>query len=153
MNILNWQTVQKETQKDKNMCDILRYSRDGWPLKNDLGEDYEPYFKKNNEISVEKECILWGYRVIIPKNIRDDVMSELHASHLGITRMKEIPRSYFWWPGMDEDIVNITRNCLICLQNHKNPEKKTNYPCGHSHQLFGIDYTQISWVHCLQKCS
>lgn len=72
---------------------------------------------------MERECILWGYRVIIPKNIQDDVMAELHASHLGITRMKEIARSYFWWPGIDGDIESITKNCLICLQNHKNPEK------------------------------
>lgn len=123
LSILNWQTVQKETQKDKMLCDILRYSRDGWPLKNDVGENYEPFFKRKNEITVEKECILWGYRVIIPKNIQDDVMCELHASHLGVNRMKEIARSYFWWPSMDDDIEGITKNCLICLQNHKNPEK------------------------------
>ncbi|CAK1591364.1 unnamed protein product [Parnassius mnemosyne] len=37
--------------------------------------------------------------------------------------MKEIARSYFWWPDMDKEIEIITKNCIICLQNHKNPEK------------------------------
>ncbi|KAG6438794.1 hypothetical protein O3G_MSEX000230 [Manduca sexta] len=120
---LSWKTVQNETKKDKILCDILRYCRDGWPLKNDLGDDYEQYFRRKHEISVEKECLLWGYRVIIPKNIRKNIMDELHASHLGITRMKEISRSYFWWPDLDKDIDNITKNCIVCLQNHRNPEK------------------------------
>lgn len=42
LNILDWKTVQKETQKDKILCDILRFSIDGWLLKNDIGENYEP---------------------------------------------------------------------------------------------------------------
>lgn len=37
--------------------------------------------------------------------------------------MKEISRSYFWWPDLDKNIENVTKNCINCLQNHKNPEK------------------------------
>lgn len=123
LNVLNWKTIQNETKNDKILCDVLRYCRDGWPEKNDLGDEYESYFRKKNEISLEKECLLWGYRVIIPKNVRANVMQELHASHLGINRMKEISRSYFWWPEIDKDIEDITSNCINCLQNHKNPVK------------------------------
>lgn len=123
LSMLNWKTVQNETKKDKILCDILRFCRDGWPLKNEMGEEYEPYFIRKNEISIEKECLLWGYRIIIPKGIREEVMCELHLSHLGTTRMKETSRSYFWWPGMDREIEDITKNCIICLQNRKNPEK------------------------------
>lgn len=123
LTTLNWQAIQSEIKKDKVLCDILRFCRDGWPLTNVLGEKYEPYFRRRNELSIDKECLLWGYRVIIPSNVKDQVMKELHASHLGTTRMKEISRSYFWWPGMDKEIEDITNNCMVCLQNRKNPEK------------------------------
>lgn len=75
INTLNWQTVQNETRKDKVLCDILRYCRDGWPVENNLGKDYEPFFKRKNEISVDKECLLWGYRIIIPDKIRVQVLN------------------------------------------------------------------------------
>jgi hypothetical protein len=48
LNTLDWQIVQRETRKDTILCNILRYCRDGWPVKNGLGEDYEPYFRRKN---------------------------------------------------------------------------------------------------------
>lgn len=123
LSTLNWKIIEKETKLDKILCDVLRFCRDGWPHINNQGEDYMPYFTRKNEITTERDCLLWGYRVIIPSKIRDEVMFELHASHLGVTRMKEISRSYFWWPGIDKDIEHITLNCMICLQNFKNPKK------------------------------
>jgi hypothetical protein len=123
LTTLNWETIQKETKQDNVLCNIIRFCRDGWPASNSLGKEYDCYFVRKNEISMDRDCVLWGYRVIIPSLLKDEVMLELHASHLGITRMKEIARSYFWWPDMDKEIEEITKNCKICLENHKLPEK------------------------------
>lgn len=37
--------------------------------------------------------------------------------------MKQLARSFFWWPNLDVDIECITKDCVTCLMNHKNPQK------------------------------
>ena len=37
-------------------------------------------------------------------------------SHPGIVRMKEIARSFVWWPNCDKDIEITVRNCSKCQQ-------------------------------------
>ena len=38
----------------------------------------------------------------------------LHASHQGKERTKQRARQIVYWPGLDNDIANITRNCQPC---------------------------------------
>ena len=45
---------------------------------------------------------MWGARVVVPPQDRDEVMNILHSSYLGMVRMKGIPRSHVWWPKMDQ---------------------------------------------------
>ena len=69
----------------------------------------KPYLMRKNELSVHSGFLLWGYRVIIPLSLREIVLDELHSGHCGVVRMKEIKRSYFWWPGLDK-----AKSCGAC---------------------------------------
>ena len=70
------------------------------------------------ELNVQDGCVLWGARVVIPQQGRQQVMSELNAAHPGINRMKGLARSYVWWPGMDCDLENPVHKCTTC-QEHR----------------------------------
>ena len=54
------------------------------------------------------------YSSIIPEKLRSKVLDELHGEHMGISRMKSVARSYFWWPGVDKAIEELARNCQSC---------------------------------------
>ena len=64
---------------------------------------------------------MWGGRVIIPTKLRQQLLEQLHEGHLGVVKMKTVARSYFWYPGSDSDIENLTKKCAGCSQAQNNP--------------------------------
>ena len=57
--------------------------------------------------------------MIIPSKLRAKLIEELHREHPGISRMKALSRSYFWWPGLDQEIEECAKHCYQC-QSVKN---------------------------------
>ena len=54
--------------------------------------------------------LLWGIRVIAPRKLQTQLLDELHRDHPGISRMKAVARSYFWWPCSDKAIENVVKS-------------------------------------------
>lgn len=119
---LNAGEIAKENKSDKMLNRITRYVRDGWPKVDELSEEERNLYAKRDELSVDKGCLLWGYRVVVPEKFRGSVLRELHASHFGIAKIKMIARSYVWWPNIDSEIENIVAACKVCVR------ERTPYP-------------------------
>lgn len=79
------------------------YLKRGWPT-NIIQDEVKPFYIKKNELTVEKDCVMWGYRVVIPTVLRKNFLRELHVGHIGIVKMKAVARSYIWWTGLDSNI-------------------------------------------------
>ena len=88
----------------------------GWP--NSVPDELKPYYLKSDELSMLVGCLLWGARVVVPPQGRTAVLSELHETHPGYTRMKALARSYIWWPNMDREIKNVVKACQVCQENN-----------------------------------
>lgn len=54
---------------------------------------------------------MWGHRIVMAENLKPIILRELHASHFGVTRMKEWARSFVWWPLIDS-IESITKKIV-----------------------------------------
>ncbi|CAB4022898.1 Hypothetical predicted protein [Paramuricea clavata] len=89
------------TDRDPVLSQIKHFVLNGWPTTVQ-DTDLQPYFARKDELSVHAGCLMWGARVIVPPQGRDEVMNILHDSHPGIVRMKGIARSHVWWPKMDQ---------------------------------------------------
>ncbi|XP_076298593.1 uncharacterized protein LOC143217833 [Lasioglossum baleicum] len=92
--VLNFVTVQSETKKDKILINVIKYIMNGWPNEKQLSDKEKCYWRKRNKLSMDKGCILWGYRVVVLQLLQAKVLQELHASHFGIVKMKMLARSY-----------------------------------------------------------
>ena len=119
--------ISQKTRTDPIISKVLKYCEIGWP--NTISDpDLSPYFSRRNELSIENGCVLWGYRVIIPNNLRQNLLGELHAGHVGASRMKELARSYLWWPGLDSELEGLVKSCPECMAHRKMPAKAELHP-------------------------
>jgi len=66
-----------ETKKDKEFNLVLQYLNNGWPKK--ICDELKPYTIRKEEIWVEKGILMWGYRLLISKNLRDDLLKKTHV--------------------------------------------------------------------------
>jgi len=80
------------------------------------------------ELSVQADCVLWGNRIVVPPAGQTRVLDVLHDGHLGICRMKELTRSFVWWPGLDNDIQTKVQSCVQCQINQRSPTPQPLHP-------------------------
>ena len=53
-----------------------------------------PFLQRQTELSIERQVILWGMRLVVPVSLQPKVLQLLHEDHSGVSRMKDIARSH-----------------------------------------------------------
>ena len=107
------------TRKDKTLSRVYTYVQTG--MWSDTTGDFAPYARRKDELSTQQGVIFWRNRVIVPKPLENRLLHDLHSGHPGVVKMKHIARSYLWFPGIDNDIENLVRNCPGCMLHARNP--------------------------------
>ena len=97
-------------------------------------EELFPYYKKRIDITTEDNKLIWNDRVIIPTSLREILLNDLHAEHLGIVKTKQLARKYVWWPMIDRDVESKVKECVVCQETAKKPsdtqQAKWSWPVG-----------------------
>ena len=118
--------LQTATRADPILGKVLSYVRRRWP--HTIANCLKPYKKNSQELSIEGDCLFRGTRVVVPSKLRQKILNELHQGHSGIVRMKALARSHVWWPGLDEDITNMVKECVECQSVKHLPAKAPLHP-------------------------
>ena len=104
--------VEQASKGDIFISKVLQYTQHGWPEKFSIA--LKSNCQHRDKLVIEGNCLMWGSRVVIPSKLRETVLQEVHQSHPGVTCMKAIARSHFWWPGLDKDLEKLARTCVSC---------------------------------------
>ncbi|XP_062538768.1 uncharacterized protein K02A2.6-like [Armigeres subalbatus] len=59
--------------------------------------------------------LMRGDRIVVPKSLRDKVLSLAHEGHPGVRMMKNHLRVAVWWPRMDKDVEVYVKKCRGCM--------------------------------------
>ncbi|XP_055017905.1 LOW QUALITY PROTEIN: uncharacterized protein K02A2.6-like [Boleophthalmus pectinirostris] len=119
--------ISQWTRKDPVLSRVCQFIQHGWPPQHS-DSAFQPYAVRKTELSVQDGCILWGSRVVVPPTGREALLGQLHHGHPGITRMKALARSYFWWPKLDADIESVVKRCSTCQEHRHLPAPAPLHP-------------------------
>ena len=73
------------TKEDSLLSKVKGLLINGW--KGDDGsEDLRPFRQRQEELSLQDNCVLWGCRVINPKPGQRLILEELHSGHQGFQK-------------------------------------------------------------------
>ncbi|XP_054281188.1 uncharacterized protein K02A2.6-like [Macrosteles quadrilineatus] len=107
---------------------------DEWPVKSSLPNEIQEYFNVKDELSCIDGLLLRGTRMIIPQELRAEMLERLHSGHLGITKTRKRALGTMWWPGISQEIERKIKSCPVCIQNSTNhsepliPRTVPDYP-------------------------
>ena len=122
--------IKEHTRKDPTLSKVMRFCEIGWPTNTKTLNDQNliHYIRRKDELSLQDGCVLWGSRVVVPPKLRPKLLEELHMGHSGASRMKELARSYVWWPNLDKDLEGLATSCQDCLALRAMPPKAELHP-------------------------
>ena len=112
--------IQKETNRDPTLSKVYELTVNGWPTHG--YPELPEYSTRRDQLSVCQGCVMWGTRVIVPPKLRSRVLESLHEGRLGVVKMKNLARSYIWWPGIDGQIEDLAKTCSGCQQIQRQPQ-------------------------------
>lgn len=124
---IDYKEIAKQTRRDPILSKVMDSINNG-TIDSLKGEQFAPFRTKSTELSVESDCVLWGYRTVIPSKLQKDVLQALHTSHMGIVKTKSLARSYVYWPKIDHDIEIMIKSCEACQMTQASPEKSSLIP-------------------------
>jgi hypothetical protein len=112
--------IERETRRDNVLARVHDHVANGWKDANTY-EMLKPFYSRRNEITLYQGCLLWGIRVIVPVKLRTQILNLLHESHPGVVRMEALARSHVWWPGIDNNIEKLVKQCFGCQKTQNMP--------------------------------
>lgn len=119
---IDYHTIANEINKNNLFTKLKKYIQYGFPKKiRDL--ELKKFVNVKNDLTLQQNCIWWNNRVIIPPSLRKEILQICHQTHLGSFKIKNLAKSYFWWPGLNQDIENFTSNCSVCCHLRDNPPR------------------------------
>ena len=116
---LSIKDVAKATREDKVLGKLLIAVRTGEIKRDDL--DLKSFVSLFNDLYIDQDVIFYGSRIVVPEKQQYRLLQELHMTHIGIVKMKEVSRNYFWWPNINKHIEDICINCEGCSRYRKKP--------------------------------
>ena len=106
--------IKTKQQEDQVCSQVAYYCREGWPAdKSKIDPDIRPFFTVRDDLIVQEGLLLYRTRLVIPVELRRDILSKIHDGHQGIVKCRALAKCSVWWPGLSQQIQSMVENCNL----------------------------------------
>ena len=130
--------LRKSTVQDNQLTGPSCYINTGFPCdKKNLLTDLQEFWDYRDTLSIENGLITCGNRIIVPKDMRAEMLQYIHKGHQGKERCLLWARNTVFWPKITYDIQK------LIAKNMENPNPSFE-PLKNCHHFHGTHWQQIS---------
>ena len=109
--------IQHASTQDDQFQQLKKLIIEGWPdTKDELHANIRPYWPYRDELAEIDGIILKGRCVVIPYSLRQQVLAQLHTSHMGIEKTKLLAQDSVFWSNINTKIEGYIKHCATCLE-------------------------------------
>ena len=102
---------------------------DGWPNNQPAVPELErPYWTFHHELTSHDGLLFKQGRVIVPSSSHPTILHKLHAAHHGHEFTIRHARSRVFWPGINSQVTDLCKTCVICAQCRQQPPRELLQP-------------------------
>ena len=81
----------------------------------------KPYYHVKDRLCISDDLLMYSFdggdlRLIIPYNLRPQILRNLHSAHQGVDSITKRARQSSYWPGMGKDIEQLCSSCTSCME-------------------------------------
>ena len=112
--------LRKSTLQDEQLTRLKGYISTGFPSdKKNLLTDLHEFWPHKEMLSIESGIITCGNRIIVPREMRLEVLQYIHKGHQGKEHCLLRARNTVFLPKMIYDIQQLIEKCMICQEYGK----------------------------------
>ena len=129
LKCVSMEEIQQASSQDDHLQQLKRFIIVGWAgTKDELLTDIRPYWPYTDELDVIDGIILKGRHIVIPNSLRQQVLAQLHTSHMGIEKTKLLAHDSVFWSNVNTDIETYIKHCATCLEfQQMQPKEKITH--------------------------
>ncbi|CAM1318041.1 Uncharacterised protein r2_g2626 [Pycnogonum litorale] len=117
--------VRSQSAGDHVLQKVKNYIIHGWATHaTDVTLAARQYFGHRSFLSVIDDILMYGNRIIVPSNMRSEMLNLLHEGYFGINKCRARAQITVWWPGISSDIKQMIINCVHCQVNASNHHRE-----------------------------
>lgn len=88
----------RATQHDAVLQKVITFIRKGWPRRMAEFSPLQGFHTARAHLSESDGLVLYHDCIVIPTELRSNVLSQLHEGHQGLTKCRERAWLTVWWP-------------------------------------------------------
>ena len=111
------QTIREESRKDSLISQSIELTLKGWLNVHKVPPGLRELYHVHGNLSVVDDLLMYGNRIMVPENMRAEMLMRIHEGHMGITKSRLRAQDTIWWPGISNEIKTYVEKCHHCQVN------------------------------------
>ena len=121
--------MRKSTAQDEQLTRLKGYISTGFPCdKKNLPTDLHEFWCHKEMLSIKSGLITCGNRIIVPREMRPEMLQYIHEGCQGKERCLLRARNTIFWPKMTYGVWQLIEKCVICQEYGKSTQELPPFP-------------------------